>query len=122
LSAAGPSEAPHISHTSNEGWFSNVHRGHRNVPFNGKAVGPVTAGASTVVCRLDMDATAAFTTCTTGGLIPQARHGGMFVCVFAVAGSKLEGIGLEKEHIGHTQVALGPRVGGAGVIERDGLS
>jgi hypothetical protein len=69
-----------------------------------------------------MDARAAFVTYRTGGLIPQARHGGMFVCVFAVAGSKLEGIGLEKEHIGQTQVALGPIVGAAGVIEREGLS
>jgi hypothetical protein len=69
-----------------------------------------------------MDARAALATCNMGGLIPQARHGGMFVCVFAVAGSKLDGIGFEKEHIGQTQVAFGPSVGGAGAMERDGLS
>jgi hypothetical protein len=79
-------------------------------------------GISAVVVLLDMDARAAFATCTMGGLIPQARHGGTFVCVFAVAGSKLEGIGLEKEHIGQTQVAFGPNARGAGAMERDGLS
>lgn len=53
----------------------------------------------------DMPAIAAFTTCTVGGLIPQARHGGIGVRD-ASAGSKFEGTGFEKEHIGHTQVAL----------------
>ena len=53
----------------------------------------------------DMPAIAAFTTCTVGGLIPQARHGGIGVRD-ARAGSKFEGTGFEKEHIGHTQVAL----------------
>ena len=60
--------------------------------------------------RFDMAAIAALTTCTVGGLIPQARHGGIGVRE-ASAGSKLEGTGLENEHIGHTQVAL---AGGAG--------
>jgi hypothetical protein len=75
-----------------------------------------------VDCLFDIDARAALATCTIGGLIPQARHGGTFVYVFAVAGSKLDGMGLEKEHIGQTQVAFGPSVGGAGAMERDGLS
>lgn len=58
-----------------------------------------------------MAARAAFVTTKIGGGIPQLRHGGIFVCELAVAGSKLEGMGLEKEHIGQTQVAFGPSVG-----------
>ena len=50
-------------------------------------------------------AMAAFTTCTDGGFIPHAKHGGIGVRD-ASAGSKLEGTGFENEHIGHTQVAL----------------
>lgn len=49
---------------------------------------------------------AALTTCTKGGAIPQARHGGMSVCSFAAVGSKFEGIGFENEHIGHIHVAF----------------
>jgi hypothetical protein len=46
----------------------------------------------------------------------------MFVWVFAVAGSKLDGIGFAKEQIGHIHVAFAPKAGAAGAIERDGLS
>lgn len=67
----------------------------------------------------DMAAMAALTTCTVGGLIPQAKQGGMGVRE-ARAGSKLEGTGLEKEHIGHTQVALAGG-GGAGLPCRGGV-
>lgn len=49
---------------------------------------------------------AALVTCTSGGLIPHARHGGRGVLALAVDGSKLEGTGLENEHIGQIQVAL----------------
>lgn len=45
--------------------------------------------------------------------MPQARHGGMGVRE-ARAGSKFEGTGFEKEHMGHTQVALGAGGAGAG--------
>jgi len=69
---------------------------------------------------LDMAAIAALTTWTVGGLIPQARHGGIGVRE-ASAGSKLEGTGLEKEHIGQTQVALGGRGAGAGLPCRGGV-
>jgi hypothetical protein len=61
-----------------------------------------------------MAAIAALTTCTVGGLMPQAKHGGTGVRE-AKAGSKLEGTGFEKEHIGHTQVALGAGAG-AGLL------
>ena len=44
-------------------------------------------------------------TCTVGGFIPQARHGGIGVRD-ASAGSKFEGTGFEKEQMGHTHVAL----------------
>lgn len=56
--------------------------------------------------RLDIAAKAALTTWIVGGLIPQLRHGGTFVCVLAVAGSKLEGTGLAKVQIGHIQVTF----------------
>lgn len=56
--------------------------------------------------RLDIAAMAALVTCTSGGLIPHARHGGRGVLALAVDGSKLEGTGLENEHIGQIQVAL----------------
>jgi hypothetical protein len=69
--------------------------------------------------RFDMAAMAALTTCTVGGLMPQARHGGMGVRD-ARAGSKLEGTGLEKEQMGHTQVALAGG-GGAGLLCRGGV-
>jgi hypothetical protein len=68
---------------------------------------------------LDMAAIAALTTSTVGGLMPQARHGGIGVRE-AKAGSKLEGTGFEKEHIGHTQVALGAGAG-AGLLWRSGV-
>jgi hypothetical protein len=48
---------------------------------------------------------AAFKTCASVGLIPQARHGGKGVCTFAAVGSKLEGTGFEKLQIVHSQVA-----------------
>ena len=70
--------------------------------------------------RFDMAAIAAFTTCTVGGFMPQARHGGMGVRD-ARAGSKLEGTGLEKEQIGHTHVALAGGGGGAGLLCRGGV-
>lgn len=40
-----------------------------------------------------------------GGLMPQARHGGMVVDA-ASAGSKLDGTGFANEQIGHTHVAV----------------
>ena len=52
----------------------------------------------------DLEAMAALSTCTMRGLIPHAKHGGIGVCGVAVVGSKLVGIGLEKEHIGQIQV------------------
>jgi len=62
---------------------------------------------------------AALTTCTVGGLMPHARHGGIGVRE-AIAGSKFEGTGFEKEHIGHTQVALCCGAG-AGLLCRGGV-
>lgn len=51
---------------------------------------------------LDM---AAFNTWASVGFMPQARHGGNGVWMLAVVGSKLEGTGLEKLQMVHTQVA-----------------
>lgn len=48
---------------------------------------------------------AAFNTCASVGLIPHARHGGRGVWALAAPGSKLEGTGFEKLHIGQTHVA-----------------
>lgn len=65
-----------------------------------------TTGAETDVARLVVPATAAFSTCASGGFMPHARHGGRGVCTFAVVGSKLDGTGFENVQIGHTQVAF----------------
>jgi len=51
--------------------------------------------------------------------MPHARHGGIGVRE-AIAGSKFEGTGFEKEHIGHTQVALCCGAG-AGLLCRGGV-
>lgn len=56
--------------------------------------------------RLEIAAMAAFKTTANGGLIPQARHGGRGVEALALPGSKVGGTGLEKEQIGHIQVAF----------------
>jgi hypothetical protein len=82
--------------------------------------GFVSFGGGPGACLFDMPAIAAFTTCTVGGLIPQARHGGMGVRE-ASAGSKFEGTGFEKEHIGHTHVALCCGAG-AGLLCRGGVA
>lgn len=124
LSIAVVKEAPHISQCDNEGWFWNVHLGHERVAPPGFE----EAGASFVwsfgsgpgADLLDIAAIAAFTTCTVGGLMPQARHGGMGVRE-AKAGSKLTGTGLEKEQIGHTHVALVGGGAGAGLLCRGGV-
>jgi len=87
----------------------------------GESIKLTGGGGSEVGCLLDMEARAALQIWIIGGLIPQARHGGIFVWLFAVAGSKFDGIGFEKEHIGQTQVAFAPSVGAA-VTRRDGVS
>lgn len=64
-------------------------------------IGPV-GGASLFVAAL----IAAFSTVVKGGLIPHAKHGGSGTAAVAVAGSKFDGTGLEKEQIGQIHVAL----------------
>lgn len=76
-------------------------------------------GSGPGACLFDIPAIAALTTCTVGGFMPQARHGGIGVRD-ASAGSKFDGTGLEKEHIGHTQVALCCGAG-AGLLCRGGV-
>lgn len=49
---------------------------------------------------------AALSICEKDGLIPHARQGGKGVLLLAVVGSKLDGTGLEKEHMGHIQVTF----------------
>ena len=66
----------------------------------------------------DIAAMAALTTCMVGGLMPQARHGGIGVRE-ASAGSKFDGTGFEKEHIGQTQDAV-IEGAGAGLFRRSG--
>jgi len=62
----------------------------------------LSKGESRVVAAL----IAAFSTVVNGGLIPHARQGGKCVAALAVAGSKLDGTGLENVHMGQIQVAL----------------
>lgn len=67
------------------------------------------AGAGLVAGELrlpDAAAIAAFRTCGSAGLMPQDWHGESGVLALAVAGSKLAGTGLEKEHMTQTHVAL----------------
>lgn len=64
-------------------------------------------------------AMAALSTVANGGLMPQARHGGSGKASVAIVGSKLDGTGLEKEHMGQTQV---PTTAGTSADETvDGL-
>ena len=126
LSATDCMDAPHISQFIKEGWFSNVHRGHINDALLATAANDVPSLSSMAggagVGLLAMADIAALTTSISGGFMPQARHGASGVRAFAAAGSKLEGTGFEKEHMGQTQVALWAGTGaGEGVKERDGL-
>ena len=63
------------------------------------------SGLVPAVC-FTLAAIAAFSTREKGGLIPQAKHGGRENVSVAIVGSKLDGTGLEKEHMGHTHVPL----------------
>lgn len=56
--------------------------------------------------RLAAALIAAFSTVVKGGFIPQARHGGRLTVAVAVAGSKFEGTGFEKEQMGQIQLAF----------------
>lgn len=132
---SGLSGAPHISHSRREGWFANVQRGQAVVrPFVVEG-GPINSSAllascenfapeqslvevnrdvvGLVISRCVADAMAALRITASGGLIPQAKHGGNGVAVVAVEGSKFEGIGFEYVHIGQTQVTVGlpPSIG-----------
>lgn len=123
LSTAVVNDAPQISQLDNDGWFWKVHLGHDSIdPVEGvETVAPflLSFGGGPGAGLLEMAAIAALTTCTVGGLIPQARHGGIGVRE-ASAGSKLDGTGLEKEQIGQTQDAVIDGAG-AGLFRRSGL-
>ena len=56
-----------------------------------------------------------------GGLTPHAKHGANGVYSLAVWGSKFDGTGLDKEHIGHIHVAV-LAGGGSGAGKWNGLS
>lgn len=99
-----------------DGWFTKVHRGQDTDP---PGPGDATEPGWGILCEMAGDAIkgkgesrlvaalmAAFSTVVNGGLIPHARHGGKCVAALAVAGSKLDGTGLENEQIGQIQVAL----------------
>lgn len=108
--------APHISHSVRDGWFTKVHRGQDT---DSPGPGDATVPGRGILCEMAGDAIkgkgesrlvaalmAAFSTVVNGGLIPHARQGGKCVAALAVAGSKLDGTGLENEQIGQIQVAL----------------
>ncbi len=72
--------------------------------------------------RFAFAAMAAFSTRAKGGLMPQARHGGSGNESVAIVGSKLDGTGLEREQIGHTQVPVTKgAAAGETVVGRKGL-
>lgn len=56
--------------------------------------------------RLAMAAREAFTRTVKGGFMPHVEHAGRGVLSLAVLGSKVEGAGFEKPHIGQIHVAL----------------
>lgn len=76
----------------------------------GWPVSRVVAGDATELSNVDSRLVAALIaalrTVVNGGLMPHARQVGKFVAALAVAGSKLDGTGLENEHMGQIQVAL----------------
>jgi hypothetical protein len=111
--------APHISHSTRDGWFTKVQRGQETVAPEPRGVEDTlvvgwpelwaTTGDATELgkkSRLVTALIAALRTVVNGGLIPHARQGGKCVVALAVAGSKLDGTGLENEHMGQIQVAL----------------
>lgn len=129
---------PQISHESKDGWFRKVHRGHWKEASGSEDLGGLCLGpgdsapptsllsadrprgrsgsGATTGCLLVALFMAAFSTWVSAGLMPHARQGGRGVCGLAVAGSKLEGTGLEKLQMVQTQVAAveGDGSGGAG--------
>ena len=70
----------------------------------------VGSGVSVAMCIDDASpcdlwpVMAALRRCVSVGLIPQVKHGASGVCILAVCGSKLDGIGFEKLHIEQTQL------------------
>lgn len=62
-------------------------------------------GATDAGVRLVALDIAAFSTCASVGLMPQAKHGGNGVWTLAVVGSKLDGTRFEKLQMVQTQVA-----------------
>lgn len=112
----GDNGAPHISHSISEGWLTKVHRGQDTEPLVAESCFPLlfevfSSGIVDVlfgrgVSLLAAALIAAFNTVVKGGLIPHARQGGRCVAAVAVAGSKFDGTGFEKVHIGQIQVAL----------------
>jgi hypothetical protein len=123
LSTAVFNEAPHISQFDNDGWFWKVHLGQDSIPEEDVEIEMpflLSFGGGPRAGLFEIAAIAALTTCTVGGLIPQAKHGGIGVRD-ASAGSKLEGTGFEKEHMGHIQDAVIEGAGGAGLLRLSGL-
>lgn len=115
------SGALQISHSSREGWFTKVHLGHGigfpvckvdapplilllwiGISFPSRTVPWFVPGPS----RPATAEMAAFRIVVKGGFMPHARQGGTLVDEVAVDGSKLEGTGLENEHMGQIQVAF----------------
>lgn len=106
--------APHISHSNRDGWFTNVHRGHATeepasastdwLPLTGVSAG--CGGLATTGSRFVAADIAALRIVASGGLIPHAKHGGIFVDAVAVVASKFDGTGFENEQIEQIHVAL----------------
>ena len=95
------------------------------VPALGNCVGsrsesPTPVRTGSAIARFVAAAIADLRIVVKGGFIPHAKHGGNGVEAVAVVGSKLEGTGLEKEHIEQTQVAF-TGLGGDTTPEAKGL-
>ncbi len=120
--------APQISHVLRDEWFKNVHLGQVTVRDDGvrdnvafepssvevpllvASIWPVRAKFGVVVGDNDDGSLreacemAAFRTSVRAGATPQAKHGGIGVCAFTVAGSKLDGMGLANEQMAQIHV------------------
>jgi hypothetical protein len=99
-------------------WFWKVHRGHSLYFFADAVPGvsvdcaePFAPSVTSEACAvpdalLDSAAIADFIINASGGLTPQAWHGGRGVCSFAADASKLGGTGFESAQTGQIHVAF----------------
>ena len=106
--------APHISQVRNDEWLWKVHRGQTRVSGSleklclrgSEFVGNSERRSWVSALREAPALMAALSTIAKGGGMPHVRQGGIAVDSVAVEGSKLDGTGLVKVHMGQIQLAM----------------